>query len=80
MNWSDPRTDAALDEAKTALDPAVRAAAIARAQRIIAENNVWLPIAQEQLWVAASSRTEGVRAHGIYGVALYKGLDIRLTR
>ena len=42
--------------------------------------HVWLPVAREQLWLASSARTEGVRAHGIYGVGLYKGLDIRLTR
>jgi len=80
MNWNDAATDSALREAQTAVDPAVRAAAIARAQRIITENNVWVPVAREQLWLAASARTEGVRAHGIYGVGLYKGLDIRLTR
>ena len=80
MNWSDPRTDAALDAAKTALDANVRVAAIAEAQRIAAENNVWLPIARENLWLASAQRVEGARAHGIYGVGLYKGLDIRLTR
>jgi glutathione transport system substrate-binding protein len=80
MNWNDPATDQALERAKTALDPAVRLAAIAEAQRIVARNNVWVPIAREQIWVASSQRTEGVRAHGIYGVALYKGLDIRVTR
>jgi len=80
MNWVNEDTDRALEEAKTALDATVRSNAIARAQRIIAENNVWLPIAREQLWVASAPRVEGVRAHGIYGVALYKGLDLRLTR
>lgn len=80
MNWADPQTDEALNRAKTAVDPQVRQAAIAEAQRIIAENNVWLPIARENLWVASSQRVEGARAHGIYGVGLYKGLDIRLTR
>jgi peptide/nickel transport system substrate-binding protein len=80
MNWQDAETDRLLNTAKTALDERTRNEAIAGAQRIIARNNVWLPIAREQLWVAASQRTEGVRAHGIYGVALYKGLDIRLTR
>jgi peptide/nickel transport system substrate-binding protein len=80
MNWNNADTDTALREAQTSVDPAVRTAAIARAQRIIAENNVWFPVAREQLWVASSARTEGVRAHGIYGIGLYKGLDIRLTR
>ena len=80
MNWNNEDTDTALREAQTSVDPAVRTAAIARAQRIIAEKNVWFPVAREQLWVASSARTEGGRAHGIYGIGLYKGLDIRLTR
>ncbi|WP_135467212.1 ABC transporter substrate-binding protein [Crenalkalicoccus roseus] len=80
MNWADPATDEALRKARTAVDPEVRQRAIAEAQRIIASNYVWLPIARDQIWVASSQRVEGVRAHGIYGVGLYKGLDIRLTR
>ncbi|MBR0679150.1 ABC transporter substrate-binding protein [Roseomonas eburnea] len=80
MNWVDPTTDEALVQSRTAVDPQVRANAIAQAQRIIAENNVWLPMAHEQIWVASAQRVEGVRAHGIYGAGLYKGLDIRLTR
>ena len=80
MNWADPRTDELLTRAKTALNEADRLAAIQEAQRVIASNYVWLPIARESLWVAASQRVEGARAHGIYGIGLYKGLDIRLTR
>ena len=80
MNWNDPETDALLARAKAALDPAERSEAIALAQRRIASNNVWVPLAREQLWLAAAQRVEGARAHGIYGVGLYKGLDIRLTR
>jgi peptide/nickel transport system substrate-binding protein len=80
MNWNDPDTDRWLTEARTAVDPAARAAAIAQVQRRIAEQNVWLPLVRTQLWVASAARVEGVRAHGSYGVALYKGLDIRLTR
>lgn len=80
MNWVDQETDEALTRSRTAVDPAAREAAVAEAQRIIARNNVWLPLAHEQLWVASGPRVEGVRAHGLYGVALYKGLDIRLTR
>jgi len=80
MNWQDEATDRALFTAKTALDPADRARAIGEAQRIVSESNVWLPIARESLWLAAAQRVEGARAHGIYGIALYKGLDLRLTR
>jgi peptide/nickel transport system substrate-binding protein len=80
MNWNDPDTDRLLREARTALDPAVRAAALAQVQRRITEANVWLPLVREQLWVASSNRVEGVRAHGIYGIGIYKGLDIRIVR
>jgi peptide/nickel transport system substrate-binding protein len=80
MNWNDPRTDALLREARTAVAESDRLAAIAQAQRQIAEANVWVPLARESLWLASSQRVEGARAHGLYGVALYKGLDIRLTR
>ena len=80
MNWNDPRTDELLTRAKTALTEADRLAAIQEAQRVIASNYVWLPIARESLWVATAQRVEGARAHGIYGIGLYKGLDIRLTR
>lgn len=81
MNWVDAETDRLLAQAKSAIDPAARAEAIGLAQRRVSEANVWLPLAREQLWVASGPRVEGgVRAHGIYGVGLYKGLDIRLTR
>jgi peptide/nickel transport system substrate-binding protein len=80
MNWNDPETDAALVAARQALDPEARAEVIGKLQQRIAENNVWLPLMRQPLWVVSSQRVEGVRPHGIYGVALYKGLDIRLTR
>ncbi|ONG59025.1 peptide ABC transporter substrate-binding protein [Pseudoroseomonas deserti] len=80
MNWNDERTNQLLAAAKTGLTPEARAAAIGEAQRIIAQNNVWFPIARENLYVASSQRVEGARAHGIYGAGLYKGLDLRLTR
>jgi ABC-type transport system substrate-binding protein len=80
MNWNDPETDALLDQAKKAIDPAARAEAIGKLQRRLAEANVWIPMIRTPMWVASSQRVEGVRPHGIYGVPLYKGLDIRLTR
>ncbi|WP_235034977.1 ABC transporter substrate-binding protein [Roseomonas sp. 18066] len=80
MNWNDPETDQALAAARQATDPAERARIIGGLQRRIAEANVWVPLLRQPLWVVAAPRVEGVRAHGIYGVALYKGLDIRLKR
>ena len=80
MNWKDPQTDLWLDEARTSLDPAQRAGALANVQRRVTEASVWVPLAREQLWLASSARVEGARAHGIYGVGLYNGLDIRLAK
>ncbi|MCI0752683.1 ABC transporter substrate-binding protein [Teichococcus vastitatis] len=80
MNWNNPDTDRLIDAAKAAIDPATRAKAIGEAQMILTEQSPWLPLIRQPLWVMSGQRVEGVRPHGIYGVALYKGLDIRLTR
>lgn len=80
MNWRNSETDRWLDEGRAALTAEARARAYANVQRQLQEANVWLPMVREQLWVASSRRVQGVRAHGIYGIALYKGLDIRLTQ
>ena len=80
MNWKDAETDAWLVEARTALDPAVRKAALANVQRQVTDANVWIPLVREQLWLASSRRTQGARAHGIYGVGIYKGLDITVGK
>jgi len=80
MNWKDPETDAWLGQAREATDPAVRAKALADVQEKVTEANVWIPLFRGQLWVASSKRTEGVRAHGLYGIGLYKGLDITVGK
>jgi glutathione transport system substrate-binding protein len=80
MNWKDADTDRWLIEGRTALDPAARQAALAHVQERVTENNVWIPLVREQLWLASSRRTQGARAHGIYGVGIYKGLDISLGK
>ncbi|WP_082609842.1 ABC transporter substrate-binding protein [Bosea sp. Root381] len=80
MNWKDPKTDELLRAAATAVDPAKRKEAIGAVQTQLTEANVWVPLASQPLWVVAGDRLEGVRAHGIYGAGLYKGLDIKLKR
>jgi peptide/nickel transport system substrate-binding protein len=80
MNWKDIETDTWLATARTATDPGVRAKALADVQERLTDANVWIPLVREQLWVASSARTIGARAHGIYGVGVYKGLDISLTK
>ena len=80
MNWVDADTDAWLLGARTAVDPAERARLIGEAQEKIAQSNVWVPLVRQQLWVVSAKRVQGVRPHGIYGSALYKGLDISVGR
>ncbi|MEZ2407935.1 peptide/nickel transport system substrate-binding protein [Bosea sp. OAE752] len=80
MNWKDPKTDELLKAAATAVDPAKRKEAIGAVQMQLTDANVWVPLASQPLWVVAGDRVEGVRAHGIYGAGLYKGLDIKLKR
>lgn len=80
MNWKDADTDQWLMQARTAIDPAARAVALAKVQEKVTENNVWIPLVREQLWVASSARTQGARAHGLYGIGIYKGLDITLAK
>jgi peptide/nickel transport system substrate-binding protein len=80
MNWKNEQTDAWLREARSALDEAVRRQAAANVQRQLTEASVWFPIAHSQLWLATGPRVAGARPHGVYSAALYKGLDLRLTR
>ncbi len=80
MNWNDDTTNRELRAARSGLTLEARNAAIAQVQRAVTQGNAWIPVAHENLYLAASQRVQGARAHGIYGVALYKGLDIRLTR
>lgn len=80
MNWKDPETDQWLLQARTSLDPEQKRQALARVQEKLTENSVWIPLVREQLWVASARRVQGVRAHGIYGIGVYKGLDITVGK
>jgi ABC-type transport system substrate-binding protein len=80
MNWVDSETDQWIQGARTAVEAATRAKLIGDVQERITQSNVWVPLVRQQLWVVSAQRVEGVRPHGVYGSALYKGLDIRLTR
>ncbi|WP_249680963.1 ABC transporter substrate-binding protein [Roseococcus pinisoli] len=80
MNWNSPQTDGWLEEARRGTDPAARTAAVANVQRQMAEEAPWLTLARLQLSVFSTNRVEGVRAHGLYGIGIYKGLDLRVVR
>jgi len=79
MNWKNAQTDQWLTEARQATDPSVAARDLANVQEQLTEANVWIPLVREQLWLASSRRVVGARAHGLYGIGLYKGLDVKLS-
>ena len=80
MNWKNEDTDKWLVQARTSLDPAEKQKALNQIQRQVTEANIWIPLVREQLWLASSRRVQGARAHGIYGVGIYKGLDISVSK
>lgn len=78
MNWADDQTDAWLAEANAALTDEARAATMAKLQVQLHDAAVWIPVVHEPLFVVATDKLKPVRAHGIYGAGLYKGLGIAL--
>ena len=80
MNWKNPKTDELLKAASMAPDADKRKQALAEVQTQLTEANVWVPLVSQPLWVVATDRVEGARAHGLYGAGLYKGLDLKLKR
>ncbi len=79
MNWKNPQTDQWLIEARQTTDPELAAHDLANVQEQLTEANVWIPLVREQLWLASAKRVTGARAHGLYGIGIYKGLDLKLT-
>ncbi|MEM0905829.1 MAG: ABC transporter substrate-binding protein [Pseudomonadota bacterium] len=77
MNWDDPETDRLLDEGKTAIDAATRAAAYGAVLEKVHDAAVWLPLYHEPMVLAQSTDLEPVVPHNIYGAGLYKGLDLK---
>ena len=77
MNWKDPLTDELLAKGTAAVTAEERRKYYDQAQMRIQESVLWLPIVHEQLHLTATNRLDGVRAHGIYGCGVYKGLDYK---
>lgn len=81
MNWKDAETDALLDQAQAALDDAARFAAYSKLQGRLYDATVWIPLVHEPMLVFYNkTRVGGVKAHGISGNGLYKGLDLTLLK
>lgn len=76
MNWKDPQTDAWLGDADAELDATRADALYSQVLGKLSEGAVWVPLFHDALYLASSKKVKPVRAHGIEGAALYKGLDI----
>ena len=74
----DPETDELLAKGAAALDPKERAAAYARVQDKDEEAAVWIPLYHEPLFMVTGPKVKPIKAHGIYGAGLYKGLALEM--
>ncbi len=76
MMWADTRTDALLDAGRGARTPEERRAKFFEVQQLVHDEALMIPVAHSRLHLVAKKGIKGVRAHGNYGAALYKGLDL----
>jgi len=76
MNWKDAETDQWLAEGSEALDAAAGDAILSKALTKISDGAAWIPLYHDSLYLVGGPRMKPFRAHGIFGAAAYKGLDI----
>lgn len=76
MNWRDADTDAWLAAGSAALNAEDRATNYAKVQRKVHEAVLWIPLYHEPLHLIVTPKLKPMKAHGIYGAGLYKGLDL----
>lgn len=80
FHWDSAETDAQLEKGQTALSAEEKSAAYAAIQKTIVEEALVIPLVHEKLFLFSTDRVKGVRVHGIYNSALYKGLDIEVVK
>jgi ABC-type transport system substrate-binding protein len=73
MMWNDAETDRLLDAGRTATTDAEREKNFKEVQRKVHDEALMIPAAHSRLFLVAKKSIKGVRAHGIYSAALYKG-------
>jgi len=78
MNWDDPEeTDVWLQKANASATPDQRKEWVSKILNKVHDATVWIPIAHEPLFIFSNAKKlKPVRAHGIYGAGLYKGLEL----
>ena len=78
MNWASDDTDSWLLKARGSLTDADRKKWIGQVQKQVHDAVVWIPIIHDILVVGAGPKVKPIKAHGIYGAGLYKGLHIEM--
>jgi peptide/nickel transport system substrate-binding protein len=76
MNWKDAETDQWLAAGSAALTAEDRRTNYAKVQRRVHDAALWIPLYHEPLFLVVGPKLKPMKAHGIYGASLYKGLDI----
>ncbi|MGH9650503.1 MAG: ABC transporter substrate-binding protein, partial [Terriglobales bacterium] len=79
-NWNDKRTDELLTIARGARTDEARAKAVQEIQKIMADNQLVVPIWHRALIVATRAELKDFRPHGVYSGGFYKLLDARLDK
>jgi peptide/nickel transport system substrate-binding protein len=77
MMWNDPETDRLLEAGRGAVTEAARREAYHKVQKLVHDEALMIPLIHSRLHLIARKSIKNVRAHGNYGAALYKGLDIQ---
>lgn len=77
MNWKDPATDRLLSEGDASPDLAAADKAYSEVLGKVSSAAVWIPLFHDSLFLASGARMKPVKAHGIEGTAVYKGLDLQ---
>ena len=73
--------DALVRAARTEVDKTKRTEAYNKVQEAIAAGYFWLPLTHERMLVAYNkTKVKGIKAHGLAGNGLYKGLDFELVK
>ena len=80
VSWSDEHTDQIIDAGRAAPNMEAAFPYAKELQRIVAENALWIPLVQQNAYIATRHWVDGVRPHGQYGVTLsYGQMDIELS-
>ena len=75
MNWKDAATDEAIRQGRIATNEADRAKGNQRAQEIVMNEHLWIPVMTVKMYQTSNKKVKNHRAHMLFQYTFYKGLD-----